>query len=72
MSYGIGGQLKKAHVLLDEAIGKDPEYPLNFYNRACAFAEEGDKAKALANLDLAFQQENSAGHFERDGSKWVL
>ncbi len=56
MSYGIGGQLKKAHALLDEAIGKDPEYPLNYYNRACAFAEEGDKAKVLANLDLAFQR----------------
>jgi tetratricopeptide (TPR) repeat protein len=56
MSYGIGGHLKKAHALLDEAIGKDPEYPLNYYNRACAFAEDGDKGKALANLDLAFQK----------------
>lgn len=56
MSYGITGEMKKAHTLLDEAIGKDPEYPLNYYNRACAFAEEGDKGKALANLDLAFQK----------------
>jgi len=56
MSYGITGEMKKAHTLLDEAIGKDPEYPLNYYNRACAFAEDGDKAKALANLDLAFQR----------------
>ncbi len=56
MSYGITGKMKKAHALLDEAIGKDPEYPLNYYNRACAFAEEGDKAKALTNLDLAFQR----------------
>ena len=56
MSYGIGGQMAKAHKLLDEAIGKDPEYPLNYYNRACAFAEEGDKSKALTNLDLAFRK----------------
>jgi predicted Zn-dependent protease len=56
MSYGITGEMKKAHSLLDEAIAKDPEYPLNYYNRACAFAEEGDKSKALANLDLAFQR----------------
>jgi len=56
MSYGITGDMKKAHALLDEAIVKDPEYPLNYYNRACAFAEEGDKPKALANLDLAFQR----------------
>jgi Tfp pilus assembly protein PilF len=55
MSYGIAGQLSKAHKLLDEAVQQDPGYPLNYYNRACAFAEEGDKAKALANLDLAFR-----------------
>jgi tetratricopeptide (TPR) repeat protein len=56
MSYGIIGEIKKAHALLDEAIGKDPDCPLNYYNRACAFAEEGDKTKALANLDQAFQR----------------
>jgi len=56
MSYGITGEMKKAHALLDEAIVKDQEYPMNYYNRACAFAEEGDKTKALANLDLAFQR----------------
>jgi predicted Zn-dependent protease len=55
MAYGISGQLKKAHELLDEAIPEDPEYPLNYYNLACAFAEDGDKGKMLANLDLAFQ-----------------
>lgn len=56
MSYGITGETKKVHALLDEAIGKDPQYPLNYYNRACAFAEEGDKSRAFANLDLAFQR----------------
>ena len=33
MSYGIGGQMAKAHKLLDEAIGKDPGYPLNYYEK---------------------------------------
>jgi Tfp pilus assembly protein PilF len=56
MSYGVTGEMKKAHTLLDEAIAKDPEYPLNYYNRACAFAEEGDKSKALSNLEMAFQR----------------
>lgn len=56
MSYGITGELKKAHALLDEAIGKDPDYPLNYYNLACAYAEEGVKAKVLANLQLAFDR----------------
>jgi predicted Zn-dependent protease len=55
MAYGISGQLKKAHDLLNEAIVQDPEYPLNYYNLACAFAEEGNKRKMLANLELAFQ-----------------
>ena len=55
MAYGMGGQLKKAHQLLDDSIRQDPSYPLNYYNLACAYAEEGDKAKMLANLDLGFQ-----------------
>jgi predicted Zn-dependent protease len=58
MAYGISGNLKKAHDLLDEAIQQDPEYPLNYYNRACAFAEEGDKDKMLANLALAFEHKD--------------
>jgi len=56
MSYGITGEMKKVHALLDEAIRKDPDYPLNYYNLACAYAEEGEKAKALANLQLAFDR----------------
>jgi predicted Zn-dependent protease len=56
MAYGISGDLKKTHALLETAIRDDPEYPLNYYNLACAYAEEGDKAKALTNLSLAFQQ----------------
>jgi Tfp pilus assembly protein PilF len=56
MSFGVTGDMKKAHALLDEAIGRNPERPLNYCNRACAFAEEGHKSKALVNLDLALQR----------------
>ncbi len=56
MAYGITGELKKARTMLNEAIGKDPDYPLNYYNLACAYAEEGDKAKVLLNLQLAFDR----------------
>lgn len=56
MSYGVTGELKKTHSLLNEAIAKNPDYPLNYYNLACAYAEEGDKEKALANLQLAFDR----------------
>ena len=59
MSYGIGGQLKKAHQLLDDAVQKDPDYPLNYYNLACAYAEEGDKAKMLAGLRHAFERKQN-------------
>ena len=55
MAYGISGDLKKTRALLESAIRDDPEYPLNYYNLACAYAEEGDKGKALTNLSLAFQ-----------------
>jgi predicted Zn-dependent protease len=58
IAYGISGDLKKAHTLLDDAIRQDPDYPLNYYNLACAFAEEGDKAKMLTNLSTAFQHKD--------------
>lgn len=59
IAYGVSGQLGKTHALLDEAIRSDPGYPMNYYNLACAFAEENNKPKMLANLDLAFQRKSS-------------
>lgn len=58
IAYGISGQLKQAHAVLDEAIKQDPEYPMNYYNLACAYAEEGNKNAALANLSLAFERKD--------------
>jgi|SRR5581483_426867 len=58
MAYGISSDLKKARALLENAIRDDPEYALNYYNLACAYAEEGDKSKALTNLSLAFQHKD--------------
>lgn len=58
MAYGISGDLKKSRALLEDAIRQDPEYPLNYYNLACAFAGESDKGKALANLSLAFHHKD--------------
>jgi tetratricopeptide (TPR) repeat protein len=65
MAYGISGDLKKTHMLLEAAIRKDPQYPVNYYNLACAFAQEGDRGKALANLSLAFQHKNNVLKGER-------
>jgi tetratricopeptide (TPR) repeat protein len=58
IAYGVSGNLNKAHILLEEAIQRDPEYPLNYYNLACAFAEEGDKKNMLTNISLAFQHKD--------------
>lgn len=55
-SYGISGQLKKAHDLLDIAIRNDSDYPMNYYNLACTYGEEGNKTKVLANLQLAYDR----------------
>lgn len=59
MAYGISGQLKKAHAHLDSAIQKDPDYPLNYYNRACAFAEEGERGEMLIALRQAFDRKKN-------------
>lgn len=59
MAYGIGGNLKAAHALLAEAVANDPEYPLNYYNMACVYAEEDDKSKVIANLSLAFEHKRN-------------
>ena len=59
MAYGITGQLGKSRALLDDAIKLDPQYPLNYYNLACVFAEASDKPEMLASLDLAFQRKTN-------------
>jgi len=58
MAYGISGQAGKAHELLEKAVSRDPEYPLNYYNLACVFAGEGNRGKMLTNLDLAFHHKD--------------
>jgi len=57
-SYESSGSLKKLETLLDAAIRQDPQYAMNYYNLACAYASEGDKGKVLANLGLAFQHKD--------------
>ncbi len=40
MSYGISGDISKARSLFESAIARDPDYPMYYYNLACADAEE--------------------------------
>jgi tetratricopeptide (TPR) repeat protein len=56
MSYGISGDLKKSRALNEAAILKDPDYPLYYYNLACADAESGDALAARTHLQQAFDR----------------
>jgi tetratricopeptide (TPR) repeat protein len=54
MAYGISGNIGKARSIFEAAIKIDPDYPLNYYNLACADAEEGKLADARTHLQQAF------------------
>jgi tetratricopeptide (TPR) repeat protein len=54
MAYGISGDLAKSRALNEAAILKDPDYPLYYYNLACADADSGDAAAARNHLEQAF------------------
>jgi tetratricopeptide (TPR) repeat protein len=48
--------LKKSRALNEAAILKDPDYPLYYYNLACADAESGDAPAAQKHLQQAFDR----------------
>jgi tetratricopeptide (TPR) repeat protein len=54
MAYGMSGDIAKSRALFEAAIVEDPDYPLYYYNLACADAEEKKLADAQAHLQQAF------------------
>lgn len=56
MSLGMTGDLKNSRAYAERAIASDPDYPLNYYNLACADAEEGNATQARAHLSQAFDR----------------
>jgi tetratricopeptide (TPR) repeat protein len=64
MSYGISGDIHKARAIFNAAIAKDPDYPLYYYNLACADAEEGKLADARKHLEQAFARKANVIHGE--------
>lgn len=56
MSYGMSGDLKRSRAVNEAAIVKDPDYPLYYYNLACADAESGDATAARTHLQQAFDR----------------
>lgn len=60
MSLGMSGDLKGSREVNESAITKDPEYPLYYYNLACADAEAGDPKAARTHLQQAFDRRKHA------------
>jgi hypothetical protein len=56
MSYGISGDTVKARSIFESAIATDPDYPMYYYNLACADAQENKLADARRHLQQAFQR----------------
>ena len=56
MALGMSGDLKNSRGVAEIAIKGDPDYPLNYYNLACADAEEGNASAAKAHLQQAFDR----------------
>jgi tetratricopeptide (TPR) repeat protein len=54
MAYGMSGNLEKARALFEYAKKSDPEYPMYYYNLACADAEEKNIGAARIHLQQAF------------------
>jgi tetratricopeptide (TPR) repeat protein len=56
MSYGISGQVAQARRIFEQGIAEDPDYPMYYYNLACADAGEKKLAEAKAHLQKAFDR----------------
>jgi len=59
MSYGMSGNIRKARTIFEKAIATDPDYPLYYYNLACADAEEKNLAGAKKHLQEAFDRKTN-------------
>jgi tetratricopeptide (TPR) repeat protein len=49
------GKLNDAIASINKAIEMKPEYPANYYNRACFYCLKGNKTKTLADLKKAIK-----------------
>jgi tetratricopeptide (TPR) repeat protein len=54
MAYGMSGEVGKARATFEKAVAEVPDYPLYYYNLACADAEENKLADARLHLQQAF------------------
>jgi tetratricopeptide (TPR) repeat protein len=60
MSYGMSDDTNKARAIFEAAIAKDPDYPMYYYNLACADAQEKNLSDARKHLQQAFDRKANA------------
>ena len=60
IALGMAGKLRESRRYATRAIELDPDYPLNYYNLACADAEEGNAEQARTHLEQAFARKQNA------------
>lgn len=56
ISYGMAGDIADSRKVNEDAIARDPDYPLYYYDLACADAEEGKADAARTHLQQAFDR----------------
>lgn len=59
MAYGISGNIKKARAIFEAAIKTEADYPLYYYNLACADAEENKLSDTRTHLEQAFARKKN-------------
>jgi len=59
MSYGIAGDFKTARGIFEKGIAEDPDYPMSYYNLACADAGEKKLSEARTHLQQAFDRKRN-------------
>jgi tetratricopeptide (TPR) repeat protein len=59
MAYGISGDTSKARSIFESAIARDPDYPMYYYNLACADAQEKKLGDARIHLQQAFARKTN-------------
>jgi tetratricopeptide (TPR) repeat protein len=56
MALGMSGDLAQSRAVNEAAVAKDPDYPLYYYNLACADAEENRPAAAKEHLQQSWDR----------------
>jgi tetratricopeptide (TPR) repeat protein len=60
MAYGMNGDLDRAEATLRYGVSKDPDYPMFYYNLACASGERGNMNAAMKYLREAFARKQNS------------